>query len=369
MNLLTTRRSALRGLLQVGMGVAALPLIASRDAIGGGVVSQCPGADPNIGWVPDVMHPVAAGFQDLGISDGAPGRVRVWYPTADVGLVVRNAVPLNHCRARWPVVLFLHGQQPCPDPRVDPDYFKVWDTLPANLARSGYVVVVPSHSQDLFMSPGEALFVSSFVDWARSVWQHSALVDQRPSAVAVGGHSRGALLTATVARIRPDITAFFSLSGGWTENFDELVAIDKPMFFMWGKEGTGDNTFEDLEGNHVFKQLHMSRYGAAYSGEHFDYIEMLTGCDANVGECHGLTRLVSADLVALFLSRYLPVVGSATRIPVHLIPPDSQLTGPLQQFFANRRLNGLELIKSSRTCSIDMSVNVGLVPMNVHFGA
>jgi predicted dienelactone hydrolase len=148
MNELTTRRGALRSLVQIGMGAAAIPLLGSGNVLAGGTASQCPGADTGIPWVPDVMHPVAAGFQDLGVAEGAPSPVRVWYPTAELGVVGRPAKILDHCTARWPVVLFLHGQQPCPGARpADPEYFKAWTHISAQLARSGYVVLVPAHSQ------------------------------------------------------------------------------------------------------------------------------------------------------------------------------------------------------------------------------
>jgi pimeloyl-ACP methyl ester carboxylesterase len=216
MNTLTTRRSTLRGLLQLGAGAALLPLVRTNGAFGG-VASQCPGADLRIDWVPDVMHPVGHAFRDYDVADGAPGAVRVWFPTGEeFAPGPRVAKFLQHCTARWPVVLFLHGEQPCGTP-TDPDYYKRWDTIPAELARSGYVVLVPRHEQRLPVDTSDAPFVASFIDWARNVWEFAGALDQRPDAVAVAGHSWGALLMARVAQIRTDISAFVSLSGGWTE--------------------------------------------------------------------------------------------------------------------------------------------------------
>ncbi len=48
------------------------------------LAEACP-ADPaesgGIDWTPDVLHPVFYGFRDLGTADGAPGTLRIWYPT------------------------------------------------------------------------------------------------------------------------------------------------------------------------------------------------------------------------------------------------------------------------------------------------
>jgi hypothetical protein len=51
-----------------------------------------------------------------------------------------------------------------------------------------------------------------------------------------------------------------------------------------------------------------------------------------------------------------------------LLPPDVTLT-PAQQAFAVDRLIGLELIKSSRDCTVDMKFKIGLLTGSVHFGA
>jgi len=368
MSTLTTRRTALRNLLQVGMGAAALPLLGTRHAFGGGSASQCPGADTGISWVPDVMHPVAAGFEDLGVSDGAPGPVRVWYPTAELEVVGRPAKFLNHCTARWPVVLFLHGQQPCPDtqPR-NPDYFKSWTHIPAQLARSGYVVLVPAHPQDLSLSTAEALRLSGFIDWARTSWQNALSLDQRPEAVAIAGHSRGAVHAAFVAQVRGEVSAFVSLGGVWdslANDTEEMLAVlDKPTFFEW-VPGVFQ---EDLDGGHRWDQLNITKYACMYPGEHFDYIDMPAGCNEPVGPCR-VVKLASADLVTLFLSRYLPVAASRTRIQLSLLPPDVPLTDPKQLQFATRRLEGLDRINRVHGCSMDLRFRSGLIGGTVHFG-
>jgi hypothetical protein len=376
MNLLTTRRSALRGLLQVGMGVAALPLIASRDALGGGTASQCPGGDSSIGWIPDAMHPVAAGFQDLGIAEGAPGPLRVWYPSAEAHWVARGAKFLQHCTARWPVVLFLHGAEPCEPPVPhDPDYYQRWVDVPAALARSGYVVLVPSHSQNRPTDGSEAPYVSSFIDWARNVWDYAGWLDPRPDALAVAGHSFGGILTARVAKIRNDISAFVSLSGAWgtlgrDNMLDALGSLRKPTFFMWSETANGFWN-ESLDGLQAWDVLRCQRYGCVFDGGHFDYIRLLgTDCGEKPGDCN-LTKTVSADLVALFLSRYLRVTGSTTSIPYDLTLPDIPPLSPQQQSFASGNLTGLRLLEetTNRACRFDLRWKLNPMQGGRHLGA
>ena len=83
------------------------------------------------------------GFQDLDVANGAPGPLRVFYPTYEGS--PQGAPILKLCVIRYPVVLFLHGQPPCPDP----NYFKRWQILGMVLARSGYVVVMPKQGAQL----------------------------------------------------------------------------------------------------------------------------------------------------------------------------------------------------------------------------
>ena len=130
-----SRRAALRSALALGM---AAPLAGCKEVIDvlGEACPEDPADQGGIDWVPDVMHPVAAAFQDVGTAQGAPGPARLWYPTfeafTDEGGPPTPRRILKHCLARWPVVLFLHGQPPCPIP----DYQRRWTHIPATLART-----------------------------------------------------------------------------------------------------------------------------------------------------------------------------------------------------------------------------------------
>ena len=108
---LMSRRHCLRGAIALG---AAAQLAGCKEIID--VLGQACPEDPadqgGIDWVPDVMFPVAAGFEDVDVAQGAPGPARIWYPTFEVfteggsapqahpqtlpGALARGAVPARH---------------------------------------------------------------------------------------------------------------------------------------------------------------------------------------------------------------------------------------------------------------------------------
>lgn len=304
-----------------------------------------------VDWTPDVMHPVFYGYQDFSSDDGAPGNLRIWYPSYE-GFTDGPPI-LKLCLVRWPLVLFLHGQPPCPE---DGNYYKRWSLLPAVLARCGYVVVVPSHSAAF---PGDAnsageQYALNTLDWVRESWEHKKWVDARAEATGVVGHSYGALLAARVAAARPSISAFAGLSGPWLEFSNPLPvlqSINAPAFFMWGTGNPITAAFEDLDGGgNLWSQVPSPKYAGVFPGEHFDYLQTWSGCNFPKGDC-SLIPAVAAELTALFLGRYLPVNLSQTQIPVNLDPPDVTLTQQ-QQFFAGAHLNGLQQIVNRSGCEV-----------------
>jgi len=176
------------------------------------------------------------------------------------------------------VVLFLHGQPPCPDA----NYYRRWTMLPAVLAKSGYVVVVPSHTATLTTgveSPNVANALS-FIDWVRNGWEHAKWVDKRAEATAVAGHSYGALLAAFVAQARPEISAYVGLSGPWVELPDPVSAlqgIGAPSFFMWADGDALKAAFESLDGSGpLWNQVPAPKHAAVFPGLHFDYLSPWT---------------------------------------------------------------------------------------------
>ncbi|MDQ3735399.1 MAG: hypothetical protein M3400_15630, partial [Actinomycetota bacterium] len=93
--------------------------------------SACP-----ISWQPSALTPVFYGHRDYTTADGAPANVRVFFPSLDGS--PQHGAMLEGC-GRYPVILFAHGH--CPGDTQHRQYLE-WFRLPAQLARSGYVVVV-----------------------------------------------------------------------------------------------------------------------------------------------------------------------------------------------------------------------------------
>lgn len=351
-----TRRNLLRTALGAGALAPALPLTGCADLIDA-VAKSCPD-DPaesaGVDWIPDALHPMFYGFKDYDVAQGAPGPVRVFYPTYEGS--PQDAPILKLCVIRYPVVLFLHGMPPCPVA----EYNKQWFMGPAVLARCGYVVAVPNYSPQLpeADSPNIAL-ANSYIDWMRHGWEHSKWADARESSTAVVGHSYGALLAGRVAAARPDVAAYVGLSGPWAEfsrPLPVLQAIPCPSFYMWGTADPIGGAFENLDGGGgLWSKLTTPRYAAVFPGEHFDYIRPIAACGGTPrGDCL-LIESVAAELSALFIARKMPVATShtPTLIPVNLDPPTVTLTTQ-QAFFAGAHLNGIQLIRTREGCRVDL---------------
>ena len=343
---LFTRRHYLQSMFAAGVISPAL-----LSLTGCGSVQTCPD-DPaesgGVDWTPDVLHPMFWGFQDLDVANGAPGPLRVFYPTYEGS--PQNAPILKLCLIRYPVVLFMHGQPPC----ADANYFKRWQILGMVLARSGYVVVMPKHPA---LSPGEgspSIAVGlGALDWVRSSWEHRNWVDSDVTATAVVGHSFGALLAARIRQARSTIGAYVGLSGVWTEVNDTnalLESIQAPSLFMWATEA--GPVAESLDTGGLWNRIPFGKSAAFFPGQHFDYVSPPAGCNPPRGGCN-LIELVTAELVTLFVTRHVPVKTSRAPIPPSLIPPAVTLT-PRQEFFAGSHLNGIQLIQSRPGCRVDL---------------
>ena len=342
------RRECLQSMLAAGALSPGLLTLA-----GCGLEPTCP-EDPaesaGVNWTPDILHPMFGGFQELDQTSGAPGPLRIFFPTYDGS--PQNARILKLCLVRYPVVMFLHGQPPC----TDASYFRRWLRLPMMLARSGYVVVVPKHDAAL---PADAEsptipFALRVLDWVRSGWEHSRWVDKDLTATAIVGHSFGGLLAARVRNARPTIGTFASLSTGWAELPDPtslLQTLTMPSFFMWGSQADGS---ENMDAGGVWQKVASgTKTKAVFVGKHFDYLTPSTDCAFDHGGC-ALIEPVAAELVALFISRHMPVKLSHAPIPPSLVPPTVMLTFE-QRFFAGSHLNGIQAIRTRAGCGIDLT--------------
>jgi pimeloyl-ACP methyl ester carboxylesterase len=310
------------------------------------------GSPCRISWQPSILAPVFYGIRDLDVAtDGAPGRMRLYFPSLDGS---PDSAPLLEGCGRYPLVLFLHGE--C---QFDADHFLLWDLLPAQLARSGYVVAVPDLTHNGYPwadSPPDLALAEQILIWLRSSWEHAGVL--LPWGTAVVGHSWGALLGARLAVASPwpgfAVTAYASLSGGWSEWPDTpprpLANIGVPSLFSWG---TG---FSDVFAAGWWQQPSGAKHKLEFEeGEHWDYLRgnNSSRCATQHGPC-SLVPSLAADFVTSFLSHYLPPEKwwlLPNTIPHSLIPPPLNLT-PEQEFFAGGHLFGFSEIANRAGCSV-----------------
>jgi pimeloyl-ACP methyl ester carboxylesterase len=336
--------------LSVAAVVAATSVVSVVPATAAAAVAPSCSSDP-VTWAVDAVHPVLYGTQNLTVAaNGTPNDMMIFYPSVDS--TPPSAGMLRLCGTRWPVVLFLHGQPPYPSPS---DYYKTWSAIPSELARSGYVVVVPSHNAQPPTATDSPAMVSeamSDIAWVRQSWAEASWVDQRPEQTAVIGHSYGALLAARVAAAHPEMGAFVSLSGPFDELGDAqalLQSITVPSLYMWGS----GLFFEDLDqfGN-LWNPLSQFRYAVVYDGEHFDYLPPEDTGSEPRGPCP-LIGGGAADLATLFVSPRVRVGTSNTFFPPNLTVPTVQLTQQ-QQLYAGGQLTTLAQMRSTAKCGLNI---------------
>ena len=137
--------------------------------------------------------------------------VRIFYGSP------QNAAILGPCR-RFPLVLPVHGD-------CGGDTFQQWFSLPAEIARCGYVVAVTGYGGFLATGdPNETFALHGVYSWLWNNWEHRDSL-MPPPATAIIGHSFGGTLAA---QFIPEIPAqvFASLSGtfGQSPNFSALLS-------------------------------------------------------------------------------------------------------------------------------------------------
>lgn len=285
--------------------------------------------------------------------------VRVWFPSLDGS--PQHAPILQGC-GRYPLVILAHGS--CPQ---DEHHYRLWHELPATLARSGYVVIVP----DLRLgapsgNETEQALIGGLSAWARSGWEHADVVMPAP-ATGLVGHSWGAGLLGHVAAEAPEMYgAYVSLSG--VEVPGDMHRSHLPTLFTWGEDlglevlGVQVSQWEALTPPAHIAELH-------HAG-HWDYLPAgRSQCDiANGvpqrGSCR-LTPFLAADIVACFMTRYVrpegvPVVQvgpvKLNVISPSLRPPWSfpkSLTRE-QQFYAGGHLHAWGAVTSREDCGVTL---------------
>ena len=315
-----------------------------------------PPASCPIGWQPQALAPVFFGARSLGPAEGAPVPLRVFFPSLDGA--VETAPILAGC-GRYPLVVFCHGQ--CIG---DPDHFRRWFRLPAQLARAGYVVVVPrlaaisGGSSPSVEDHADLATLDAVVTWARSTWEHSSVL-MPPPHTGLAGHSFGAMLAARYATTHR-VAAYAGLSGGWGDWFGDapkpLPLLRIPNFLAWGGPGDLFTQLSDTEWNQVSAPRHRTVFT---QGEHWDHLAPTTVPCGQAGVCPQIGPAV-ADLVTMFFARYLPpelATDLPGRVPGDLVPPPLVLT-PEQEFFAGGYLNGYAGLPSGPGCAVTHSAGL-----------
>lgn len=288
---------------------------------------------------PSVLAPVFYGYRDYDTVDGAPGPVRVYFPSIDG--TPASARYLQGC-GLFPLVIFLHGN--CSS---EPNHYRKWVYLPYTLARGGYVVAAPrlpgveSGSWD-----ADVTLVQDLITWMRHGWRFRAGLERTTGIV---GHSYGAMLGAVVA---PTVSAdaYVSLSGGWIEWFSTpppyLSALAAPSLFMWG---TGDDSYAVLDdgASTFWDAVPAPKHRVSFDGaNHWDYLPPRTvRCQDSAGRCRLVDEL-AGDLATTFLTRSMPPRTSSTAlgtIPFTLVPPTVTLTSE-QLFYSGSYLLAMDAV-------------------------
>jgi len=315
-------------------------------------LAACP-----IGWQPSPLAPVFYGARDLTGDDGAPVALRVFFPSLDGA--VFSAPPLLGC-GRYPLLVFAHGH--CPG---DATNEKKWFLLPAQLARAGYVVVVPHLAATAGGAHPSAddhpdlTTLRQVIDWARTGWEFREMLLPSP-ATGVMGHSYGAMVGARFVAERAGevggVSAFAGFSGvwqDWPQGPSPIFGIATPTLLTWGGP---DDLFTQLS-DQGWDSLPKPRHRAIFSeGRHWDYLPAgAVPCDREHGPCT-LQGAATADLATMFFGKYAPpelATNLPAQIPDTLLPPDLVLT-PDQEFYAGSYLYGLRAMSEVAGCGYQL---------------
>jgi len=307
--------------------------------------------DCPIAWRPGALAPVFYAYRDYGTADGAPGHVRVFFPSLDgspeSGEMLRDCGP-------YPLIVFGHGH--C---QTDTDHYLKWFEVPAVLARAGYVVAAPRLPQiSAGTSPrdadGDFSLLRDLISWLRSAWSESTQLAP-PPATGLAGHSFGAGLTGRLAG-EGNLRAFASLSGSVARVTRDGIHV--PKLFIWGSNEFVPPGVALSESEWAAVEPPKHRI-VVDDLEHWDYLPAgRTSCENDRGPC-GAARAASWDLLVMFFANYLPppsLPGLPSQIPESLVPPLPLALTVEQQSFAGGWLSGFpSLADSTQACHVALS--------------
>ena len=307
-----------------------------------------------IGWQPNALEPVFYGVRDYSTADGAPADLRVFFPSLDGA--VHSAPILDGC-GRYPLVLFVHGDCHENNSNVNEHYLQ-WFYPQAQLAESGYVVVVPNfglqqHPTGFELDQPTIDILEKTRSWMRNQWEHRDVLMSEP-ATGIYGHSFGALYAAIYATWH-DVGAFAGLSGVWTDWPSSPFAFEGltvPKLFIWG-ENDSDVEIPD----NLWDPLPAPKHKIVFAqGQHWDYLPAgTTPCDEGRGPCQFL-KAAASDFVITFFSKYLPpelVPNLPDLIPDSLIPPPLDLSTYEKNFYGAGHLTGVRALSGNEDCEYD----------------
>lgn len=326
---------------------AAILIIGSLDSCT--CSKNCP-----VDWRPQAFAPVFYGYMDYESppSDVSPGdslrgfpqgKCRVYYPSLDGS--PQGAPPLEEC-CKYPLVIMIHGH--CQGNTGE--HYKKWFLQPAQLARSGYVVLVPSLPAIGGTTPNQGVIpvIDSFRTWLLNSWDYHELVHANTGII---GHSFGAPIGAIISKANEHVKAFVSLSGQY-EGVNDYTTMRKPVLFM-----TGDQTADFAESlvgfnwNGTPPPKHKAKFNGGF---HFDYVHGQVQCTNSFGSgtCSKVPQL-STELITMFFTRYLrKVSGIDPDVPPSLIPPDITLSTDQQFYAGGAYLTGFDNLGSD--CSVEL---------------
>lgn len=305
----------------------------------------------SIEWQPNALRPVFYGVRDYSTADGAPADLRVFFPSLDGA--AHSAPILDGC-GRYPLVLFAHGDCPNAD-----EHYLQWYYPQAQLARSGYVVVVPNldsliHPSNLDQAAYRILDETR--SWMRDQWEHRDVLMPEP-ATGIYGHSWGALISAIYADSH-DVAAFAGLSGvwqDWQESPKAFEKLDVPMLFIPDGDSSRPGpelmtVISEAEWNALPPPKHKIVFA---QGRHWDYLPAgTTPCEEARGPCRFL-KAAASDFVITFFSKYLPpelVPNLPDLIPDSLVPPPLDLSTFEKEFYGGGHLTGVRALSGNDAC-------------------
>jgi pimeloyl-ACP methyl ester carboxylesterase len=312
-----------------------------------------------ITWQPSISKPVFYGYRNFGPADGAPSEVRVFYPSLEGSPA--NAPMLTYC-GYYPLILFLHGH--C---RRERDPYLSWYRLPAQLARSGYIVAVPRLAGIAgggvpWTEPnGDLITANDLHVWIRGHPEFTVHVAPSPQ-TGIIGHSYGAMLGARLANDVP-CSAYVSLSAGWNDWYSSgepipLGELSVPSLFMWG--GASDQP-AILEGQmqFVWDLIPMPKHKIVFADAgHWLYLSAGdTMCYQASGSCT-ITHSLAADFATSFFSKYMPPArwsSLESTIPDNLHAPLPSGLTTEEAFYEGGHLMGFKMLPFSEGCSVASS--------------